>query len=164
MEETLGGSTLGLMKGKIPGLFIWTDSTSLWLAEKDPFACAMLDELKESSVGLSRGQSSSSEGPLFSNSDVKVTKSEDKGMTTKKVCAQYEEVVPCSQPDCEEEIHHDDISPLEDKIDVTNRLNRRGHPVRAASLGVGQYLVAAKAATSSCACIDVGPRGVKGRP
>ena len=30
-------------------------------------------------------------------------------MTTKKVCAEEDEVVPCSQPDCEEEIHHDDI-------------------------------------------------------
>ena len=40
-------------------VFKWTDSTSLRLAQKDPFAVALLDET-DSSVGLSREQSSSS--------------------------------------------------------------------------------------------------------
>ena len=57
----------------------------------------MLDELDEGSVGLSREQSSSSEGLLFSDSD-EVAESEDEGMTTKKVCGEEEDVVPCSQP------------------------------------------------------------------
>ena len=41
------------------------ESTSLWLPEKDPFVATLLDET-ESSVGLSTGHSSSSEGLLLS--------------------------------------------------------------------------------------------------
>ena len=120
----------------------------------------MLDDLDEGSVGLSREQSSSSEGLLFSDSD-EVAESEDKGMTTKKVCGEEEDVVPCSQPDSDVEICPNDISPQEDRVDVTKELNRSGRPVRAASLGVGQYLVAARAAAASRACVEAGPRGAR---
>ena len=93
MEETPWGSHRGLNESKNFLSFNWTDSTSLRLAKQDQFACAMLDELDEGSVGLSREQSSSSEGLLFSDSD-EVAESEDEGMTTKKVCGEEEDVVP----------------------------------------------------------------------
>ena len=155
MEETPGGSHPGLNQSQNFLSFNWTDSTSLRLAKQDPFACAMLDVLDEGSVGLSREQSSSSEGLLFSDSD-EVAESEDEGMTTKKVCGEEEDVVPCSQPDSDVENCPNDISPQEDRVDVTKELNRSGRPVRAASLGVGQYLVAARAAAASCACVEAG--------
>ena len=160
MEETPWGSHPGPNESKNFLSFNWTDSTSLRLAKQDPFACAMLDELDEGSVGLSREQSSSSEGLLFSDSD-EVAESEDEGMTTKKVCGEEEDVVPCSQPDSDVEICPNDISPQEDRVDVTKELNRSGRPVRAASLGVGQYLVAARAAAASRACVEAGPRGAR---
>ena len=160
MEETPWGSHPGLNESKNFLSFNWTDSTSLRLAKQDPFACAMLDELDEGSVGLSREQSSSSEGLLFSDSD-EVAESEDEGMTTKKVCGEEEDIVPCSQPDSDVEICPNDISPQEDRVDVTKELNRSGRPVRAASLGVGQYLVAARAAAASHACVEAGPRGAR---
>ena len=61
----------GLDEGQFSLSFKWTDSTiqSLRLAQKDPFAVALLDKTV-SSVGLSREQSSSSEGLLFSASEV----------------------------------------------------------------------------------------------
>ena len=62
-------SHLGLDEGQFSLSFKWIDSTSLWLAQKDPFVATLLDET-ESSVGLSREQSSSSEGLLFSASEV----------------------------------------------------------------------------------------------
>ena len=160
MEETPWGSHPGLHESKNFLSFNWTNSTSFRLAKQDPFACAMLDELDESSVGLSREQSSISEGLLFSDSD-EVAESEDEGMTTKKVCGEEEDVVPCSQPDSDVEICPNDISPQEDRVDVTKELNRSGRPVRAASLGVGQYLVAARAAAASRACVEAGPRGAR---
>ena len=92
MEETPGGSHPGLNDSQNFLCFNWTDSTNLRLAKQDPFACAMLDELDEGTVGLSREQSSSSEGLLFSDSD-EVAESEDEGMTTKKVCGKEEDVV-----------------------------------------------------------------------
>ena len=58
----------------------------------------MLDELEETSVALNTEQSSSPEGLLFSNRD-EVAESKDEGMTTKKVCGEEDEVVPCSLPD-----------------------------------------------------------------
>ena len=97
MEESPWGSHPGLNESENFWTFNWTDSTSLRLAKQDPFACAMLDVLDEGSVGLSREQSSSSEGLLCSDSDV-VAESEDKGMTTKKVCGEDEDIVPCSPP------------------------------------------------------------------
>ena len=112
----------------------------------------MLDELDEASVGLSREESSSSAGLWFSDSD-EVAESEDEGMTTKKVCGEEESIVPCSQPDSDVEICPNDISPQEDRVDVTKELNRSGHAVRAASLGVGQYEVAARVATASPGCV-----------
>ena len=90
-----------------------------------------------------------------------VAESEDEGTTTKKVCGAEEEVVPCSQPDSDVEICPNDISPQEDRVDVTNELNRSRRPVRAASLGVGQYLVVARAAAASRACVEAGPRGAR---
>ena len=128
MEETPWGSDPGLNESKFFLSFNWTDSTSLRLAKQDPFACAMLDELDEGSVGLSREESSSSEGLLFSDSD-EVAESEDEGMTTKKVCGEEEDVVPCSQPDSDVEICPNDISPQEDRVDVTKELNRSGRPM-----------------------------------
>ena len=59
MEETPGGSHPGLNESENFLSFNWTDSTSFRLAKQDPLACAMLDELDEGSVGLSREQSSS---------------------------------------------------------------------------------------------------------
>ena len=115
MEETPGGSDPGLNESESFLSFNWTDSTSLRLAKQDPFACAMLDELDEGSVGLSREQSSSSEGLLFSDSD-EVAESEDEGMTTKRVCGEEEDIVPCSQPDSDVEICPNDISPQEDGV------------------------------------------------
>ena len=52
-------SHLGLDEGQFSLPFKWTDSTSLWLAQKDPLVATLLDEM-ESSLGLSREQSSSS--------------------------------------------------------------------------------------------------------
>ena len=69
MENAFGESHPGLDEGQFSLSFKWTDSTSLRLAQKDPFAAALLHET-ESSVGLSREQSSSSEGLLFSATDV----------------------------------------------------------------------------------------------
>ena len=120
----------------------------------------MLDELDEGSGGLSREQSSSLEGLLLSDSD-RVAESEDEGIATKKVCGEEEDVVPCSQLDSEVEIRPNDISPHHNPVDVTKELDRSGRPVRAASLGVGQYLVAARAAAASLACVEVGPRGAR---
>ena len=161
-----GGSHPSFNERPIFLSFNWTDSTSLRLAKQDPFACAMLDELDEGSVGLSREQSSSSEGLMSSDSD-EVAESEDEGMTTKKVCGEEEGVVPSSQPDSDVEICPNDISSQEDRVDVTKELNRSGRPVRAASLGVGQYLVAARPAAASRALRQVqevpGPI-VKGGP
>ena len=91
MEETPGGSQPGLNESESFLSFNWTDSTILRLAKQDPFACAMLDELDEGSVGLSQEQSSSSEGLLFSDSD-EVAESEDEGMTT-TLLQTYEEGV-----------------------------------------------------------------------
>ena len=125
MEETPGGSHPGLNESQNFLSFNWTDSTSLRLAKQDPFACAMLDELDEGSVGLSREQSSSSEGLLFSDSD-EVAESEDEGMTTKKVCGEEEDGVPCSQPDSDVEICPNDISPQEDRVDVTKEQHNGG--------------------------------------
>ena len=82
-------------------------------------------------------------------------------MTTKKVCGEEEDVVPCSQPNSDMEICPNDISPQEDRVDVTKELNRSGRPVRAASLGVGPYVVAARAAAASRACVEAGPRGAR---
>ena len=79
-------------------------------------------------------------------------------MTTKKVCGEEEEVVPCFQPDSDVEICANDISPPEERANVTKELNRTGRPVRAASPGVGQHLVAARAAAASRACVEAGPR------
>ena len=157
MEKTPGGSHPGLNESQNVLSFNWTDSTSLRLAKQDPLACAMLDEFDEGCVGLSGEQSSSSEGLLFSDSD-EVAESEDERMTTKKVCGEEEDVVPCCQPDSDVEICPNDISPQEDRVDVAKELNRSGCPVRAASLGVGQYLVAARAAAASGACVEAGRR------
>ena len=60
---------LGLDEGLFSSSFKWADSMSLWLAQKDPFVATLLDET-ENSVALSREQSSSSEGVLFSASEV----------------------------------------------------------------------------------------------
>ena len=78
LEETPGGTHSGLDESQNFLSFKWTNSTSLRLAIQDPFACAMLDELDEGSVGLSREQLSSSEGLLFSVSD-EVAESGDEG-------------------------------------------------------------------------------------
>ena len=139
--------------------FKWTDSTSLRLAQKDPFAAALLHEI-ESSVGLSREQSSSSEGLLFSASDVEESDNEEE--TDKQKNANLDTIldfVPCSQPDSDEGTSHHDHSPLKNLEDAS--VNRSGRPVRAASLGVAQYLVAAKEAASSRACVEAGPRGLR---
>ena len=69
LRVSMENSHLGLDEGQFSLSFKWTDSTSLWLAQKDPFVATLLDET-ESSVGLSREQSSSSEGLLFSASEV----------------------------------------------------------------------------------------------
>ena len=50
---SMENSHRGLDEGQFSLSFKWTDSTSLRLAQKDPFAAALLDEI-ESSVGLSR--------------------------------------------------------------------------------------------------------------
>ena len=111
--------------------FKWTDSTSLRLAQKDPFAAALLDEI-ESSVGLSGEQSSSSEGLLFSASDVEESDNEEE--TDKQKNANLDTIldfVPCSQPDSDEGTSHHDHSPLKNLEDAS--VNRSGRPVRAAS-------------------------------
>ena len=85
------------------------------------------------------------EGPLFFDTD-EVAKSEDDRMTTKKVCGEEEEVVSRFQSDSDVEICPNDISSpkdsQEDRVDVIKKLNRSGRQVRAASLGIGQCLVA----------------------
>ena len=48
---------------------------------------------------------------------------------------------------------HHDHSPLKNLEDAS--VNRSGRPVRAASLGVAQYLVAAREAASSRACVEL---------
>ena len=149
----------GLDEGQFSLSFKWTDSTSLRLAQKDPFAAALLDEI-ESSVGLSREQSSSSEGLLFSASEVEESDNEEE--TDKQKNANLDTIldfVPCSQPDSDEGTSHHDHSPLKNLEDAS--VNRSGRPVRAASLGVAQYLVAAKEAASSRACVEAGPRGLR---
>ena len=149
----------GLDEGQFSLSFKWTDSTSLRLAQKDPFAAALLDEI-ESSVGLSREQSSSSEGLLFSASDVEELDNEEE--TDKQKNANLDTIldfVPCSQPDSDEGTSHHDHSPLKNLEDAS--VNRSGRPVRAASLGVAQYLVAAKEAASSRACVEAGPRSLR---
>ena len=149
----------GLDEGQFSLSFKWTDSTSLRLAQKDPFAAALLYEI-ESSVGLSREQSSSSEGLLFSASDVEESDNEEE--TDKQKKANLDTIldfVPCSQPDSDEGTSHHDHSPLKNLEDAS--VNRSGRPVRAASLGVAQYLVAAKEAASSRACVEAGPRGLR---
>ena len=53
LRVSMEKSHLGLDEGQFSLSFKWTDSTSLWLAQKDPFVATLLDET-ESSVGLSR--------------------------------------------------------------------------------------------------------------
>ena len=111
-------------------------------------------------MGLSREQSSSSEGLLFSASDVEESDNEEE--TDKQKNANLDTIldfVPCSQPDSDEGTSHHDHSPLKNLEDAS--VNRSGRPVRAASLGVAQYLVAAKEAASSRACVEAGPRGLR---
>ena len=117
------------MKNSHPGLdegqfflsFKWTDCTSLRLAQKDPFAAALLDEI-ESIVGLSREQSSNSEGLLFSASDVEESDNEEE--TDKQKNANLDTIldfVPCSQPDSDEGMSHHDHSPLKNLEDVIRK-------------------------------------------
>ena len=153
-------ATLVSTKAKRFLSFNWTDSTSLWLAKQDPFGCAMVDHLDEGRVGLSREQSSTSERLMFSNSD-ELAESGDGGMTTKKVCCEEEDFVPCSLNDFDVELCPHDNSPQGDRVDFTKELNRSGCPVPAASLRIGQDLVAARAAAASRACVEAGPRAAR---
>ena len=156
---SMENSHLGLDEGQFSLSFKWTDSTSLRLAQKHPFPAALLDEI-ESSVGLSTEQSSCSEVLLFSVSDVEESDNEEE--TDKQKNANLDTIldfVPCSQPDYAEGTSHHDHSPLKNLEDAS--VNRSGRPVRAASLGVAQYLVAAKEAASSRACVEAGPRGLR---
>ena len=95
-------ATLVLMKdsflcpssGQIPRVSSWV--------KKILFAAALLDET-ESSVGLSREQSSNSEGLLFSASDVEESDNEEESYKEKN--ANLDAVldfVPCSRPDSDE--------------------------------------------------------------
>ena len=96
----------GLDEGRFSLSFKWTDSTSLRLAQKNPFVAALLDEI-ESNVGLSREQSSSSEGLLFSASDIEESDSEEE--TDKQKNANLDTIldfVPCSQPGYDEGMSH----------------------------------------------------------
>ena len=160
MEETPGGSHLGLHESENFLSFNWTDSTSLRLAKQDLFACAMVDDLDEGRVGLSQEQYSSSEGLLFSDSD-ELAESGDEGMTTKKVCVEEQDFVPCSLHDFDVELCPHDNSPQGDRVDFIKALNRSGRPVPAASLRIGQHLVAARAAAASRACVEAGPRAAR---
>ena len=119
-------------EGQFSLSFKCTDSTSLRLAQRDPLAAALLDEI-ESSVGLSREQSSSSEGVLFSASDVEESYNEEE--TDKQKNANLGAVlyfVPCSRPDSDEGKSHHDHSLLKNLHDAS--VNRSGRPVQAASL------------------------------
>ena len=69
LRVSVENNNLGLDEGQFSSSFKWADSMSLWLAQKDPFVATLLDET-ENSVALSREQSSSSEGLLFSASEV----------------------------------------------------------------------------------------------
>ena len=158
LTVSMENSHPGLDEGHFSLSFKWTHSTSLRLAEKDPFAAALLDKIL-SSVGLSREQSSSSERLLFSASDVEESDNEGEGYKQKN--ANLDAVldfVPCSQPDSDEGMSHHDHSPLKNLADAS--VNRSGQPMRAASLGLAQYLVAVREAASSWACVEAGPRGL----
>ena len=61
LRVSMENNPLRLDEGQFSLSFKWTDSMSLWLAQKDPFVATLLDET-ENSVALSREQSSSSEG------------------------------------------------------------------------------------------------------
>ena len=91
-------------------------------------------------MGLSREQSSSSEGLLFSASDVEELDNEEE--TDKQKNANLDTIldfVPSSQQDSDEGMSHHDHYPLKNLEDAS--VNRSGRPVRAASVGVAQYLV-----------------------
>ena len=102
-------------------------------------------------VGLSREQSSSSEGLLLSARDV--IQSDNEEESDKQKNANLEAVldfVPCSEPDSDEGISNHDQSLLKNLEDAS--VNRSDRPVRAALLRVAQYLVAAREVASSRAC------------
>ena len=82
LTVSTGNSHLGLDEGQFSLSFNRTDSTSLRLAQKDPFAAALLDKTV-ASVGLSREQSSSSEGLLFFASEVEESDTEEESYKQK---------------------------------------------------------------------------------
>ena len=90
-------ATLVLMRDGCFLSFKWTDSTSLRLAKKDPFAAALLDET-ESSVGLSMEQPSSSEGMPFSASEVEESDKEEE--SNKQNTGKAEKWAQCDACDC----------------------------------------------------------------
>ena len=55
LRVSMENSHLGLDERQFSLSFKWTDSMSLWLAQKDPFMATLLDET-DSSVALSREQ------------------------------------------------------------------------------------------------------------
>ena len=69
LTVSMENSHLGLDEGQFSLSAKWTNSTSFRLAQKDPFAAALLVETN-SSVGSSKEQSTSSEQPLFCASDI----------------------------------------------------------------------------------------------
>ena len=69
LRVSMEHNQLGLDEGQFFSSFKWADSMSLWLAQKEPFVATPLDET-ENSVASNRERSSSSEGVLFSASEV----------------------------------------------------------------------------------------------
>ena len=124
MLTSLGKSHPALDEGQFSLSFNWIDSTSLRLAQKDPFAAALPAET-ESSVRLSKGQSSSSQRQLFCTSEVEESGNEEENREQKNANLDaILDFLPCSQPHSDEEIHHHNHSRLkylEDESDLRTK-------------------------------------------